>query len=173
MTRSTIDDRAVGDIFPVMNEHRPDLHEREECKVSELLEGKDEREGMIRKRLHEPIDWVEGHRCIRRWHYPFVVRLVEMFVDQRMVQASVDKVDPEVSEDQEEWKLSPIIPPTPRRVREGIVELGKAPHFGQEERSREYGYPGHSIHRLLDFHANLILKKLGVFECRLVENEDV
>ena len=81
MTCSTIDNRAVSDIFAVMDENRPELHEHEECQVSEFLEGKDKWEDVIRKRLHEAIDGVEGYRCIRRWHDPFVVGLVQIFVD--------------------------------------------------------------------------------------------
>lgn len=37
MTRSAVQNWAIGNIFSIMNEHRPDLYEEEQAQVCELL----------------------------------------------------------------------------------------------------------------------------------------
>ena len=84
---------------------------------------------------------MEGVAGIWRRHDPFVVRLVQSLVYQRVMQASVDQVDPEVGEDQEAGELAQIIPGA-RAVGSGVVEFRVAAHLSHEERSGEDGHDG-------------------------------
>ena len=105
MACGTIQNRAVGDIFSVMDEDCPDLHEGEKSQVGKLLQWEDEREEVVGQRLRPSVNGVESNSRIWGRHNPFVVRLVHMFVDRWVVQASVDPVDQEVGEKNEEWEL--------------------------------------------------------------------
>lgn len=48
---------------------------------------------------------MKGDGGVRSRHDPFVVSLVHVLVDQRMVKTSVNEVDAEIGEDKEQWKL--------------------------------------------------------------------
>ena len=172
VTRSTIQHRPMRDILAIMYENRPKLHEEEKTQVRELLQREDERKQMIRQTLQEAINRMEGHRCIRGRHDPFMMRLVQVFVNGRMVQPAMDEVDAEVGEDEEERELAPVVPGA-WAVREGIVELGVAADLGEEQGHGEEGDERHCVDGLADFHADLVFEEFGVFEGCLVEDEDV
>ena len=53
---------------------------------------------MVGHALGKAVDGVESVARVGRRHDPFVVRLVERFVDQRMVQTSMNPVDEKVCE---------------------------------------------------------------------------
>ena len=38
VTRSSVDDWRVGNVFAIVNHNRPDIDEDEECNVSKLLQ---------------------------------------------------------------------------------------------------------------------------------------
>jgi len=105
VARCTIDNWRIRNVFSIMNHHRPDIDEDKEDNVRILLQWKDEWEHVIRYRLRETIHGVESMRGIWSWHDPPVVRLMDMLIDSRMVFSSVDPVNEEVREDDENWKL--------------------------------------------------------------------
>ena len=172
MACSTVENRAVGDVFPVVDKDGPDLHEEEESEVGEFLQWEDEGEGVVRHRLQPPVYGVEGHGCVRRGHDPLVMRFVQAFVDEGMVQTAVDEVDAEVGEEEEEWELEVVVV-GPWFVGERVVEFGVAPDFGEEEGRGEDGDEGHGVPGLRDLHLYLVFEEFGVLEGGLVEDEDV
>jgi len=176
VARRAVQDRAVGYVLAIVDQDGPDVDEGEERDVGEFLERKDEWEDVVWDALGEAVEWVEGVRCVRRWHDPFVVRLVETLVDHWMVQAAVDPVDAEVGEDEEEWQLQQVVPSVhspPCALRNRIVHLGITANFGEEEGHRTYRHDGHGFHRLLNLHPDLVLEELWVFESGLIEDKDI
>lgn len=55
---------------------------------------------------------MESVRGERRGHDPLVVRLVQLLVEHRVVQGTVDPVDEEVGEADEEGELEKQVPAT-------------------------------------------------------------
>ena len=98
--------------------------------------------------------------------------LCNVLLDRGVVEAAVDEVNEEVGEDEEEGKLSVIIPIS-GGVREGVVELRVSAYLGEEERDCEHGDPGHSAYGLSNLHPNLVLEELGVLEGCFIEHKDV
>ena len=127
---------------------------------------------MIGKRLQEPINWMESHSGIRSRHDPFMMRLVQVLIYARMMQATMNEVYAEVGEEQEERELSEVVPP-PGSLSSGVVEFGITTHFEEEERGGEEGDEWHCRYSLVDFLSDLVFEELGVFERGLVEDEDV
>lgn len=112
MACGTVDDGAVGDVLAVVDKNSPDVDEKEQSNVGELLQRKEEGEDVIRKRLSVSVERMEGMRCEWTGHDPFVVRLVEGFVDGFVVQAAVNPVNAEIRERDKEGKLQAGVPPT-------------------------------------------------------------
>ena len=92
-----------------MDEDGPEIDKGEESNVCKFLEGKQEREQVVRNRLREAVHWVEGMRSEWCRHDPFVVWLVESLVDARMVQTAVYPIDQEIREKDEERELDDVI----------------------------------------------------------------
>lgn len=65
---------------------------------------------MVRETLGVTIQGVERVACIRRRHDPLMMRLVQVLVDERMVESTMDQVDEEVRKDQEQRELEVVIP---------------------------------------------------------------
>lgn len=151
--------------------HGPNVDEGEQDQIAELVERQDEGENVVGHALREAVERVEGVRGVRRGHDPLVVRLVQVLVDGRVVQGTVDPVDSAIGEHQEYRELRDDVP---HAVFLGVhVQLRVALDFGVEERGGEDGHHGHRHHRLHDFLAHLVLEEFGVLEGVLVENEDV
>ena len=64
---------------------------------------------MIGYALGETIDWMKGMARVGGGHYPFVVRFMQRLVHPGMMQASVDPIDEEVGEANEEGKLDDVV----------------------------------------------------------------
>lgn len=109
---SAVDDGAVSHVLAVVDHNGPDLDEAEENNVGELLQREQEWEQMVWNGLRVAIKWVEGVRGEWGWHDPLVVRLVEVFVDERVVKTTVDPVDAEIGEGDEEGELQERVPAT-------------------------------------------------------------
>ena len=73
---STVNHRAVRNIFSVVDQDSPEVDEAEKEDVGEFLERKDERENVVGNALRPAIQRMERVRCIRAGHNPLVVRLV-------------------------------------------------------------------------------------------------
>lgn len=67
---------------------------------------------MVWDRLSKSVQRMECMRSVRGWHDPFMVRLVEVLVDQRMVFHTVNPINEEVGEENEEWELQKVVPET-------------------------------------------------------------
>lgn len=98
--------------------------------------------------------------------------LVESLVDERVVKTSMDEVDAEVGEYEEERKLEVVVVWI-RFVHKAIVEFRVTTDFGEEEGDSEDGYPRHGSYGLSDFHADLVLEEFGVLENCFVEDQNV
>ena len=172
VARSTVQDWAVGNVFSIMDEDGPDLNEDEEAEVGELLEREEEREDVVWDTLEEAVNRVEGNGSVGCRHDPFVVGLMKCLVDKRVVETAVDEVYEAICEENEEWELEPVVV-FEWFIREGIVELGVSMDFSEEEWDGEKRHARHGSAGLLDFHADLVLEELGVFERCFVEDEVV
>jgi len=85
MVRWTIDDfleRMIGDHIGVVDENRPTVHKYEEAKVEVALEGEQEDVEMVGDRLGKAIHEVECMGSVGRRNDPFMMRLVEMLVQE-------------------------------------------------------------------------------------------
>ena len=89
----------------------PHSHKREQTQVRALLQGKDERENMVRQALRPAIQRVESVAGKRRRNDPFVVWLVEPAVYSRVMEATVNPVDPTVGKADEERVLQQGVAP--------------------------------------------------------------
>jgi hypothetical protein len=127
---------------------------------------------MIWQGLQKAVDRMERHGCVRCRHDPFVVWLMQRFVNQRVVQSAMDQVDPEIGEDEEQRELEPVVPDA-GAVDGAVVELGEAAHFGEEEGGGEHRHEGHAVCGLGDLHPDLVFEEFGVLEGGFVEDEDV
>lgn len=172
VTCGAIDDWRVGDVFTIVDHHCPNIDEDEECDVRKLLKWQDEGKDVVWHRLRKAVEWMEGMR--REWsrHDPLVVWLVEMLVDARMMESSVDPVDEEVGEQQEHWELDDVVPPA-RTLLGGVVDLAVTSNLKPKCGSCQNGHTGQRLQRLPYFHANLVLQILRMFEGLVIEDEVV
>ena len=116
---------------------------------------------MVRDRLSESIDRVEGVRSVGGRHDPFMMSLVERLVDEWMVEASMDPVDAEVGEEDEDRELEDVVSHE-RGLRRMIVHLRVATDFADEAHGCEERHERHRAHALFDFKPNLVLEVLGM-----------
>lgn len=101
-----------------------------------------------------------------------MMRFMQMFVDERVMQTAVDQIDEKIGKDEEERELQ-IVVVGPGCVGEGVVEFGVALDFGPEEGRGHDCDPGHGVPGLFYFHADLVFEEFGVLEGRFVEDESV
>ena len=127
---------------------------------------------MVGQGLGEAVERVEGVAGKRRRHDPLVVRLVDVLVDERVVQASVDPVDAEVGEEQEERELQVRVPPA-GAVLDPIVQLRVAAHLGHEGRHHEDRHDGDGRHGLADLLPDLVPQEARMRQVDLVVHDHV
>lgn len=167
-----VDDGAVGHVLAVVDHNGPEVDKNKKPDGRELVQREQHREDVVRQRLRPPVHRVEGVRRERRRHDPLVVRLVQVLVHARVVQAPVDQVDHGVGEEDEEGVLQPLVP-LAGALRGRVVELGIAVDFEQPERRRQEGHARHRLVGLLDLEPHLVLEVLRVLHGLLVEDEIV
>lgn len=80
-----------------MDRDCPDVDTKVECQVQVLVQWEKKCIHMIGDALYEAVDWVESKA--RKWcrHLPLVMRLVDVFVNQRIMKPTMDPVDHQVS----------------------------------------------------------------------------
>ena len=154
------------------NEDSPDIDESEQKNVRNLVQREDEREDMIGHALSKPVKRVKGMTGVWSRHDPLVVRFMQRPVYTRVVQTSMDPIDEEVGETEEEGELEEIVEPK-GCLMGGVIHLGIPSHFANEEGNGEEGHDWESNGGLCDLHSDLILEVFGVGKCGMVENEDV
>lgn len=93
------------------NQDRPHRNENKKPQISNLLQGENHRENMIRKTLRPPIQRVESITGKRRRHSPFVVRFVKPAVYEWVMQAAMNPVDSTVGEADEKRVLQQCVSP--------------------------------------------------------------
>lgn len=98
MASSAIDDGVVRNVFAIMDHDGPEIDEDEEEDIGKLLKWEHKGKHVIRETLGETIQGMEGVGGVWSWHNPPVMRLMQAFVDQWVVQGSVDPVDAVVRE---------------------------------------------------------------------------
>lgn len=106
---STIDDRAVGNVFSIVNEDSPEIDKSEENHIGEFLKGQNEWEDVVRYALRPAIKRMESVRCEWGGHDPLVMRLVQSPVDTRMMQSAVNPVDEEVRKHDKKRELDQVV----------------------------------------------------------------
>lgn len=172
VTGGSVDHRAVGNVFTIVDQDGPEVDETEKENVGKLLERENEREQVVGHTLRPTVHRVESMRREGARHDPLVVRFVQGLVDQRVVQATVNPVDAKIGERDEQRELYKAVAPE-RLIRERVIEFGVTTNFRDQERRSEERHNGHRLHGLLDFHGNLVLEKFRVMDGRLVPDKDV
>lgn len=173
---STIDDGTVRDVLAVVNQDGPNVDEHEESDVRKLLEREQEREDVVRQRLRISVKWVECMRGERCRHDPLVMRLMKLLVDQWVVLCTVDPINEEVGEHDEEGELKERVPSTHvpgGRLWQLVVDERVAIDFGNEPRRGEKGNDGHCAQCLIDLHAHLVLEVFWVVDGSLIEDKNI
>jgi hypothetical protein len=99
---------------------------------------------------------------------PLVVGLVDVLVDERVVLDSVDPVDSNVGEQEEERNRSEQVQPPV--VGDLVVEHAVTAHLGDEPGDGHEVQPGEGLERVDDLLSNLILKEPGVLHHPVVED---
>lgn len=110
MASSTIDNRVVGQVFAVVNKNGPKVDEDEQHNVCHFLQRENKREDMVWDRLRKSVKRVESMASVWRRHNPLVVRLVKVLVDEWMMEVSMNPVNAEICEEQEERELKDVVP---------------------------------------------------------------
>lgn len=87
-----------------------------------------------------------------------------------MVKTSVDPVDAEVGEQEEEGILEEIVP-RKWSVGRKIIQFRITADLGQEKGCREYGHEGHCHHGLPYLEPDLIFEIFGMVEGPFVEDK--
>lgn len=98
MAGCAVHNGIAGEIFAVMYEDRPEVDENEESNVGHFLKRKNEREKMVWKWLQKSVYWMKGMAGKRSGHNPLVMRFMQMLINERMVQVTVNPVDAEIGE---------------------------------------------------------------------------
>jgi len=171
MTSSTVNYRRVRDVFAVMNQDGPDVDESEQHQIGELVQREDERENVVGNALRVAIKRVESVAGERSRHDPFVVRLVEMTIDERMVKTAVNPIDAAIREHEEQRELDDDVPPSV--CLDAHVQPRVSLDFGVEKWSGEDGHYRERAQGLDDLLSDLVLEELGVLERILVEDENI
>lgn len=172
MAGGTVHHGAVGDVLAIMDEDSPEVDEAEQENIGQLLKREDEWEDVVRHTLRPAVQGVESVRSVRARHDPLVVRLVQCPVNAGVVQASVDPVDEEIGEADEERELQDTVV-RERLLGDGIIEFGVSSDFQNKEWGSHESHWGHGAHGLLDFHGDLVLEEFGVLVGGFVPDEDV
>lgn len=167
-----VDDGVVRHELAVVDQDGPEVDKDEQEDVAHLLQGEEQGEDVVGEGLGEAVERVEGVGGVRGGHDPLVVRLVQVSVDQRVVQPAVNPVDAEVGEENEEGILEPVVGGEGGLVG-AVVELGVAADLEKHHEHGQDGHGGHGDHGLLDLKFDLVAEVFRVFECLLVEDEDV
>jgi hypothetical protein len=103
MVCRTIDDlfeRVAGNHVRVVDEDGPEVNKDEETEVEIAMEGKHEDYNVVRYRLEVAVNRMESMRREGCRDNPLVVGLVNCLVDKRMVEAAVNKIYSDVSDEQ-------------------------------------------------------------------------
>lgn len=172
VTGGSVHNRAVGDVLAIMDENSPEVDEAKKKDIGHFLQREEEGENVVWNTLGPAVQGVESVGGERARHDPFVVRLVEGFVDSRMVKATMDPVDEEIGEEDEEWELQDAVI-RERLLGNGVIELGVAPDFQNKERRSQQRHWGHGAHGLLHFHGDLVPQELGVVVGGFVPDENI
>ena len=88
------------------------------------------------------------------------------------MQSTVDPVDKEIREYDEDGKLKEIVK-RERRIIGGIVHLGIASDFCNEKRCRQDSHERHRDHGLSNLKTDLVFQILGMIEGCLVKDENI
>lgn len=96
---------AVGYVLSVVNEHGPEVDKAEQDDVGHFLQREDEGKHMIRHTLGPTVEGVEGVRGEWTRHNPLVMRLMKGLVDTWVVEATVNPINKEVGEEDEQREL--------------------------------------------------------------------
>lgn len=167
MASGTIDNRIMSKILTVVDHNCPDVNETEETKVNNLLQREYEREHVIRQALDITVDRVERVRGERCGNNPLVVRLVQILVHPRMMQATVCEIDKGIGEEQEQRKLEQEVSPATVALHRP-EQLRVALCLSNKPRNSKQGHDGNGSHGLVDFHANLIFQVFRVLEILVI-----
>lgn len=97
---------------------------------------------------------------------------MERLVDSGMVETTVDPVDEEVGEKEEEGELDVVVQGK-GCLSSSIVKSCIAPYLGGEEGAGQDSHYGHRRQSLLHLESNLVLQEFGVLEGVVIEYEEI
>lgn len=163
---------ALGNELILTDEDGPDVNEGEQNNVGDLVQGEDEREDVIGHALRETVNGMESMARIRCGHDPSMMWLVQILVDSRVVQASMDPIDEKVGEENEERKLEDIVQGE-WCIGQNIVQLGVSSHFTNKKGDGKDGHDRKGGRSLLYLQRDLVFEIFGVGESGMVEHEEV
>lgn len=172
MAGSAVNNRAVSNVLAVVDHDGPEVDEDEKRDRGKLVQREQHGENVVRERLSPAVDGVESVRGVRGRHDPLVVRLVEVLVDERVVETSVDQVDAGIGEDDEKGVLKNLIRET-WTFGNCVIKLRPATNFHEPKRDGQHGHAGHRLVRLLNLEPHLVLEVFGVVHSLLVEDEPI
>ena len=127
---------------------------------------------MIWHALRKAVHGMEGMTSVRCRHDPFVVWLMECLINPRMMQPSMNPINTEIGEADEQWELYVVVN-TERCIGGRIVQFSVASNFGEETWSGEDSHDGHGDHGLCDFESHLVFEVFWVGERRVIEYEKI
>lgn len=122
---------------------------------------------MVGYTLRPSVKRVKRITGVRRGNDPFVMRLVESLVDERIVQRTMNPVDAKVRKRDKQRILDPIVKGERRLARE-IVEFRPSLSLGHEKRRCQCRHDRHGMQRLTDLHRNLIAQEFGMLHGTVV-----
>lgn len=172
MASGAVDNWIIAHKFAVVNQNGPEVDENEQADEGNLLAGEQEDEDVVWHTLSEAVEGMEGVGGERRWHDPLVMGLVQTLVDERVVETTMDPVNTEIGEHEEQRVLEPVVQ-RERSLMSLVEELAIAANFSDHEWREENRHQGHGFHGLLHFQSDLVAEVLRVLEGLLVEDEEV
>lgn len=128
----TVDDWIVTHKFAVVNQNSPEVDENKQADESNLLAREQEDEDMVWDTLSKAVERMEGVGGKGGRHDPLVMRLMQTFVDERVVKTAVNPVDAEVGEHEEQWVLDPVVQ-RERSLMSLVEELAVAANFSDHK----------------------------------------
>jgi len=122
----TIENNTIVSTSTIVNANGPEVDKRKQEQVQEFVHREHEHENVVWSRLQESVHWVKRVTSERSGDDPFVVKLVNRSIQDRVVKITVNPINERVSEYQVKDHLQASAEPIDGCNRQLIVELAVA-----------------------------------------------